>query len=363
MIDISLITFQQAINDSNRYNCRHLLLGNGFSIACIPSIFTYASLYDQADFSDLPEVKLLFEKLGTRDFELVIHCLENGSKSVPVYLPDANDIVEKMQSDANRLKELLIETVAKNHPAFPSEIDEEKYLRCITFLKNFLDIGGRIYTFNYDLLLYWTLMYGMEKQLIERQPIDGFGRDTDFLDGEVHVSKYVTWQGDSVAHGQNIHYLHGALHLYDNGPDVEKFIWVNKNIRLIDQATEALKAGRFPLFVSEGESMKKMEKIIHSGYLYHSFKSFSTTMNVSTKNSKNCLFTFGLSFTDNDDHVLKKISEGRVKHLYVSIYGDPTTAENQKIISAAEAIKRKRNSNDLEINYFDAATAEVWVSR
>jgi len=65
MTDVNIFSFGDAIRDSEKYSCRHLLLGNGFSIACVPSIFTYSSLYQQADFSDVPEVKVLFDKLGT----------------------------------------------------------------------------------------------------------------------------------------------------------------------------------------------------------------------------------------------------------------------------------------------------------
>jgi hypothetical protein len=360
MHEVKLLSFQDAISDSDRYTCRHLLLGNGFSIACIPSIFTYTSLYEQADFSDIPEVEKLFELLNTKDFELVINCLENGSLAIPLYLNQSSDVESKMRMHAKRLKELLIETVAKNHPAYPSEIDTAKYESCINFLKIFLDKKGRIYSFNYDLLLYWTVMYGMEKRLIATIPIDGFGRDTDFFDGESHASEYLTWQGESTASDQNIHYLHGALHLYDRGADIEKFTWRDKNVRLIDQAREALSQGRFPLFVSEGESEKKMKKITHSGYLYHSYKSFSKIMAVGKRGTINCLFVYGLSFTENDSHILDKISAGRVKHMYVSIYGDPNSNNNQKIIQAAELLKRKRKEGDLEISYFDAESATVW---
>src|SRR5690606_15977071 len=234
MHKVDLISFQDAIEDSERFSCRHLLLGNGFSIACVPSIFTYSSLYQQADFSDIPEVKELFEKLSTQDFELVINCLENGSLALPVYAKHSPGIAGTMRAHAMRLKELLVETVAKNHPEYPSEIDSSKYVNCVNFLKYFLDSKGAVYTFNYDLLLYWTLMYGMENKMIAA-PKDGFGRDMDFFDQKAHVSDYVTWQGDSTAHYQNIHYLHGALHLFDKGADVEKFVWHDKGVRLIDQ--------------------------------------------------------------------------------------------------------------------------------
>lgn len=360
MIKIKLLTFQQALTASGKFASRHLLLGNGFSIACIPSIFTYTSLFDKADFSEIPEVKLLFKKLDTMDFELVIRSLENASVALPIYLSGYDDVAIKMQQDAVKLKELLIKTVAQNHPAFPSEIAEQKYIRCINFLKNFMDYKGKIYTLNYDLLLYWTVMYGMENKLINERPLDGFGRDTDFQNGELNVSDYLTWQGESTAYHQNIHYLHGALHLYDNGAFLEKFTWNDKNIPLIDQARQALSEGRFPLFVSEGECEKKMEKITHCGYLYHSYKSFSKSMEVVKRGGGNCLFTFGVSFMDNDDHMLKKIASGKVKSLYVSIYGDPDTPQNQRIIAAAEALKGRRSTADLEVFYYDAASAQVW---
>lgn len=357
---MKLITFKQALQKAELYNKKHLLLGNGFSIACVPSIFTYGSLYSKANFDDMPEVQKTFELLQTKDFELVIHALEKGGNVLPAYLPDMKRTARKMLAHAEKLKERLIETIAENHPAFPGEIDESKYRACSKFLSKFLDPGGTVYTLNYDLLLYWTLMYGMEQKLILASPVDGFGRDTDFDNGEVNVSEYVTWQGDTKAHGQNVHYLHGALHIYDRGADVEKFTWIDKGVRLVDQARMALEEGRFPLFVAEGESKKKMEKIIHCGYLYHSFKSFSSTMKYGTKTAKTCLFTYGVSFSDNDTHILSKIPKGKVAHLFVSIYGDPTSPENNLIIKSAEKLKTKRPYEQLEITYYDAATAKVW---
>ena len=65
---------------------KHLLLGNGFSIALKPDIFSYGSLYENADFSAALHVKKLFEALGTQDFEIVIKHLQDAAKVVEVYL-------------------------------------------------------------------------------------------------------------------------------------------------------------------------------------------------------------------------------------------------------------------------------------
>lgn len=358
---LKVISFEEAVHHSNQYAKHHLLLGNGFSIACIPSIFTYDSLYNQADFSSMPEAKKVFEILYTQDFELIINALENSSLLIPVYNLKSTDTAKKMCEHAQLLKEILIQTLAKNHPAYPATIEDNKYKSCLKFLSIFLDSESCIYTLNYDLLLYWTLMYGVGEKLIQTIPSDGFGRDVDFEDGEVSVSDYLAWQCDSKAHHQNVHYLHGALHIYDRGHYTEKFTWIDTGITLIEQARKALSENRFPLFVSEGASNKKMEKITHSGYLYHSFKSFSANMKkVGFKTAKNCLFTYGVSFSENDSHILKKIAQGKVAHLFISIYGNPDTTGNKQIIASAEKLKYKRGNNDLTITYYDAESAKVW---
>jgi len=43
-----ILTFDQALKQAENYGKRHLLLGNGFSIACAPDIFHYGSLFEEA---------------------------------------------------------------------------------------------------------------------------------------------------------------------------------------------------------------------------------------------------------------------------------------------------------------------------
>ena len=355
------ISFQDAIKQASAYNKKNLLLGNGFSIACVPTIFTYTSLFKQADFSKMPQVKEVFKNLDTQDFEEVVRALENCSIVLPSYktLPKTAALIHK---HAQKLKEILIETIAKNHPKIPAEIAEVKYKACVQFLNNFLGNDGAIYSLNYDLLLYWTLMYGLNEELLNAEPNDGFGKDVELNDADIpiSVSDYVIWQGDSNAHGQNIHYLHGALHIFEREAEIEKFTWVNTGKPLIEQTREALEENRFPLFVAEGDSTKKLTRISHSGYLFHSYKSFSQRMKTGGKKSTACLFTYGVSFSENDEHIIKKITNGRFNHLFVSIYGSPDSATNKRIIAAVETIKRKRRNQDFIISYYDAESASVW---
>lgn len=352
----TILTFNDAIEHSARFKKRHLLLGNGFSIACRPKMFTYGSLFEQADFSSVPRLPAVFETVGTTDFEHVIKMLEDASRVVPVYSSEAVEAAKHMAADAETLKDILIQTVANNHPDIPNEIADEQFWACRKFLSHFLgdtNKDGRVYTLNYDLLLYWTLMH---EDMGFNEPInlvanDGFGRDEDT------EPEYVNWMGESGAHGQRVHYLHGALHLFDAGAELQKYTWVNTGKPLLEQAREAMDANKYPLFVAEGKSNQKLSKIKHSAYLHHSYKSFSTQM----AQRNDALFIFGHSLADNDQHVLKKIARGKIAQIYVGLYGDPESQGNRHIRNAAIALAHSRDKQaTLDVAFFDAASAQVW---
>lgn len=83
---MAVLTFAEAINASVGYSKRHLLLRNGFSIACRPDIFRYEKLFDQANFSALPDsAKSAVSALHTADFERVIKALRDSATIVGLY--------------------------------------------------------------------------------------------------------------------------------------------------------------------------------------------------------------------------------------------------------------------------------------
>ncbi|MGL5793951.1 MAG: DUF4917 family protein, partial [Waterburya sp.] len=146
-----LLTFDEAIEKSKCYGKRHLLLGNGFSIACRKDIFCYDKLFEQADFTSLsPSIKKTFDNLGTTDFEYVIKSLRDSAKIISAYRDDLKT-AKQMMDDAENIKELLVKTIAKSHPDRPTDIKKTEYIACQNFLRHF----DNIYTLNYDLLLYW----------------------------------------------------------------------------------------------------------------------------------------------------------------------------------------------------------------
>ena len=355
-----VITFQQAIEDSEDCAKRNLLLGNGFSIACEPDIFHYGSLFEQTDFSAIPNVRRAFEVLGTQDFEVVIRALEQSSALVSAYLPGSADAAKTLAEHASGLKELLVATVANNHPDRPGDIEDGRFLGCRQFLANFLagTKRGKVYTLNYDLLLYWALMH--EGDPFEGNPadiitIDGFGSQEDDPDAD-----YVVWKAETTANVQCVHYLHGALHLYDAGAELRKYTWIRSGVPLVDQARGAIAEGLYPVFVSEGASSGKLAKIRHSAYLQHSFKSFFSVMGQANQ----ALFVYGHSLAQNDNHILSNIGRGKCRKVYFSLYGDPESPANQYIARRAEELATMRTRKyPMTVRFFDASTANVWGRR
>lgn len=343
---MNVLTFAEAIKEYESYNKRHLLLGNGFSIACKPNIFIYGKLFEQADFSFLsPSAKNAFTALGTTDFERVIKTLRDTSILSPIYGVEPI-IADQMRDDADKLKELLVQTIAKSHPERPSDITDEEYAACQKFLGYF----STTYTFNYDLLLYWTTMHSNvgAKTISD----DGFRSSQDDPESGNELD-YVVWEPGH--HRQNMWFLHGALHVFDSGIEIKKFTWKRTGIRLIEQIREALNCELFPLFVAEGSSTEKLNRIRHSDYLAKAYRGFQEI--------GQCLFIYGHSLAENDEHYLKLIERGKIKHLFVGLHGDPEKENNKRIIRRAKLMVTNRaQGNPLKLDFYDTRSATVWGS-
>jgi hypothetical protein len=342
-----LLTFSQALDKARSFSSNlALLLGNGFSRACRDDIFSYDSIFRSADFSALsPCVKSSFSALNTTDFETLMGSLENAAKLISLYIKDktlSEATKSQMEEDARKLKEVLAKTLAQNHPDQPNAIPASAYEACQNFLNNF----EKIYTVNYDLLLYWTIMHEHEKT-----PNKKFDDGFRYSGSE---NEYVTWEVQNT-NRQRLFYLHGALHIYDAGHEVKKFTWVNTGIPLIKQIHEALSVNYFPLIVAEGKSKQKLQRIQHSSFLGRAYRSFA--------NIQCPLFIFGHSMSEKDQHILQLIQDGKIGEIFVGIFGDIQKEENQKIIAKGESMKlSRRTKKPLNITYYNASSTNVWGS-
>jgi hypothetical protein len=339
---IIVSTFKDALLKTT--NKKRLLLGNGFSIACREDIFTYEALLDEADFSKVSKtIPEIFKHFKTQDFEMIIKKLLDSSEIVKIYNQTTDNLSKNLKKDAEILKEVLVQVITKKHPGLPRDISDEEYKACAAFLSHF----DKIYTLNYDLLLYWTIMYGIEHSIWKEPVDDGFA----YEEGE----DYVTWEN---SHYQNIFFLHGGLHIFDNGTNFKKLTYTNTGVPLIEQIRSALAKGLYPHFVAEGSANEKQERINHSIFLDKGFRSL--------REIKEDLFIYGHSLASNDMHILDLIPNGKVSNLFISLYGDVNLPYNQQIIRQAFLLKRRRETNDkksknpLNVFFYGAESANVW---
>ena len=248
-----ILSFQAALDDSRRLERKHLLLGNGFSIACKADIFQYGRLFERADFQALSVgARAAFDTFSTQDFERIIKSLRDTRAVLRGYGGVDAALMERLEHDASGLREVLLQTIAGSHPARPSDVTDAEYESCRRFLASF----ERIYTLNYDLLMYWAQMH--EPSDIQLTHDDGFRKPEDEAD-----APYVTWDS-SGSDSQSTFYLHGGLHIVDTGTEIQKLTWANTGVALIDQIQAALNTDNYPLFVSEGTAREKLTRIKHS---------------------------------------------------------------------------------------------------
>lgn len=324
----------------------HLLIGNGFSIAYDPGIFSYNALSDFLMHSDEKELKEVFTVFNTQNFELVMEQLDNFITIAKILtFPDKCE--EKIKTISKELKDSLITAVSQMHPEQVFSIPEENSEACAKFLREYLDNNGSVFSTNYDLLLYWVMMRN------DINSIDGFGRDPENLDtGEYIPEEEIEWselRWGKHKGKQNVHYLHGSLPLFDTGTDIIKEEYTGECI--LERIKERMKNGHFPVFVTAGDAKQKMRHISHNKYLTYCYDSLC--------NIHGSLVTIGFSFGENDHHIIEAINKAakhgqkmreKLHSVYIGVYSEEDLHHMQSIEDKFEC----------KVNYFDVKTANIW---
>lgn len=323
----------------------HLLLGNGFSIACDP-VFSYESLYERAQEAGLSErAEAVFERLGTNNFEGAMRLLDDAHWVAQTYgLVDGEE--SEMLEDVERLKAAVVEAVSDSHLTHTGEVPEECKVAALAFLQTY----HNVFTVNYDLLLYWVNMSA------EDPPFqDGFRADPDD-----HEAPYLVFH-ERMGGSPGVYYIHGALHLYREAGELRKHSWVRTGERLTDQIQGGLDRGRYPVFVAEGRPEKKLEQIRQDGYLSYCLGKLGRI--------RSDLVIFGHALGYGDRHIVDTIAENTgVRNIYVGIYGDPGETANRATVASAEAIRDRRReiaegrarARPVNLHFFNSQTVNVW---
>jgi hypothetical protein len=265
---------------------RGLLVGNGASIALWPQ-FRYGSLYEMAkdtakqDHLTHREVGV-FTALETQNFESVLSAMITAGKIWGIFEKPKSDI-EDLRESYTRVRKSLIRAVKEVHVPFNCVTEELKIHLREVFAKY-----SYVYSTNYDLLLYWSMMNDRErfKDFV-------WVRDGDNPRNLFDVSDTDLW--DASKQTTKVLFLHGALHLYKNreGRTFKKVSGEDGNLLdLFDVGGDAI-----PLFISEGTSRDKLSAIARNDYLSFAYQRFAK--------HRGALVVFGHSLTPEfDQHLL-----------------------------------------------------------
>lgn len=162
----NVMQFDDAISETASKG-RALLIGNGFSA----EFFSYRNLLEKSSVERHPAIHKLFQAFDTVDFERVIDALTRAAVVEKAY--GNIDHAAKLEQDAVKTRELLVDAINRAHPVDSNELNT-KYASTAKFLEKFT----KIFTLNYDLLLYWTVLTKSTNKFR-----DGFGLSENTSDG------------------------------------------------------------------------------------------------------------------------------------------------------------------------------------
>lgn len=343
-MDVGTFADVQAAMKRNGTRAFSLLLGNGFSMSYAPNIFSYNALHGFVDRIDNPLLQALFRVVDTHDFERVMQQLDTFAALGEVLgIDDA--LKRRIGAASADLKRSLIDAIRALHPEHVYTIPEEKCAACTSFLRAFLESGGSLFTTNYDLLLYWVLMRGALPS------IDGFGRDRESVDEYVPEDEleYSELRWGRNLEGQNVHYVHGALPLFDTGIEIVKEQYAEAF--LLEQVAKRIERGEYPVFVTAGNATQKHTHIRHNPYLEYSYEALASV--------DGSLVTFGFNFGEQDTHIVDALKRAtkdgqkappRLWSIYIGVFSDGDVARATQLASELKC----------KVHLFDSKTAGVW---
>ncbi len=314
-----------------------IMLGNGFNLA-LKNIVPIEINLDYHSIS-----KVVIEKLKAEgnnrliqmvercedDLEYLLHVLDLSEKTIDII----NEIYakntehrKKLLEDKKLLRKMVIETILSKefHPDYNDIFNETYKVNVDTCAKNLKEFQ-RIYTINYDLILYWILA---TNHLLKKETdsdktgkfSDGFSIDAN---NDSHIEQSSTHKNNlrtihSTNNKQTLIYLHGALHLLEFDNRGYKIVR-DKNRSQLDLKAirgKILKSSNkyHPLIVFEASSNDKLNILYNNNYLLNSFDKINTT--------SGDFIVYGCKTMDKDghffdEHLWRSIVNSKISNLYI----------------------------------------------
>lgn len=189
----------------------------------------------------------------------------------------------------------------------------------------------------------------MRNQDILTNFVDGFGKE--YIEKDEYDPDYEPEFGDLEwgpnSESQHVHYVHGALHIFDIGISIIKETYDGEY--LLNNVKKRIDNKEYPVFVTAGDGDQKLEHILHNPYLDFCYKKLSKITG--------SLITFGFNFGEYDYHIIDAINRAakqkksnRLWSIYIGVYSDD---DKEYVESINSKFKCK-------VNLYDSKTVNIW---
>lgn len=330
-------------------------MGNGASIA-VDNRLNYTSLKEHAEKNGLmnDNVKTLFDTYDTCDFELILRLVwqaTNVNKALEI-----SDT--KTEETYQHIRDCLIKTVRDIHPTYANI--ENQLPIIYQFIKQF----KTIISLNYDLILYWTMMYGNNQENDDHVFKDCFNR-SDFVDNWETYRKPICNQTECTL----VFYPHGNLILARNKREQEQKITITYADDLLEEILNKWKSGEYtPLFVCEGTQEQKRNSIRNSFYLTTISKNVLPILSFPIFSSlfKQDIVIYGWNIGEQDEHILQsllfKSRYFSYNKIYISVFDKDQEYCNRVhdfIVERYQTIRKEKP----KIIFFDSQSKGCWNNK
>lgn len=317
---------------------KSLILGNGFGIsydiAAGTDSFCWNSLADLCEFEEDSPLWGLLEECNF-DFEIVHQKINNAISVVQKY-DDRNQLSEKLLGEIQTLRDQLVFAVARSHPPSLNRecTTEEKreISRMVRNCRKFLTNFKKVFSLNYDLLLYWIRCF-----------------DNNFL-GNDCFDKYKDELVFSPDDDAEFLFPHGALFIYRDGYSAKKSR-SSRRYPILGRVEDNIENGIFPMCVSEGSGDQKLSAIKSNEYLSFCYEKINEC--------KGTVFTYGASFSEGkDDHIIKALIQSPATRIIVGEF-KPTEAGKYRLLHEFNEVMDDLNKRK-EVVVADTSSTDIW---
>ena len=297
----------------------NLMVGNGFSIA-------FDNVFNILESNNLNRGEQLARMFSAKE-ALGLNVAEDIDDSKTLKL----EVADKKRSQ-KVYNNIMFFEVSRKHPANINMMRLSEAESCCRFISTYLKTNGKIFSMNYDLLLHWAIVRFREtNEQLRFRIYDGF-----FKPDKTGSKLY--W---APSKKQNLYLCHGSLELKKDG----RKCYRNKDYMysLDSSVSDFLDTENLPLIVSSNDSSVKREEIESNDYLISCFDAI--------KEMKGSLIIIGLSFRQNDEHIVEALRTAKENGLsiYYGCFSDKDYDESIKM------------SQSLAFDgFFDSSTANIW---